>query len=94
MNALYLVGALLLLVILGYPYLILVVANKQAGATRAVGRTISGPFVLVLLLLIILYQTGVIQMPGFRFGSGRPSTRIMRGMSGYVVGMMTEDERR
>lgn len=93
MNILYLIGALILLIVLGYPYVILVVANKQTGATKTVGRAISGLFVLVLVLLIVLYQTGVLQVPRIGFSTQRPTTRIMRGMSGYVVGMMTEDER-
>lgn len=93
MNLIYLIGFLLLLVILGYPYFILVVANREKGPTRIIGQALSGLFVLVLLAIIILYQTGVAQMPSFRFMPERPTTRMMRGMSGYVSGMMMDDER-
>ncbi len=91
MNILYLVGALLLLVLLGYPYFLLVKANQEKGAMRIIGRVMAGLFTLVLVVLIVLYQTGAVQPP--RFMPERPSTRIMRGMSGYVTGMMLEDER-
>ncbi len=93
MNILYLVGILLLLVILGYPYFLWVASNKEAGAARIIGRALSGLFVLVLLLLVLLYQAGIVQMPRLGFMPERPTTRMMRGMSGYVVGMMTEDEK-
>ncbi len=93
MNILYLIGALLLLIILGYPYFLLVISNRETGATRAIGRIISGLFVAVLLLLIVLYQAGIVQAPSVRFMPERPSTRMIRGASGYVVGMMSDDER-
>jgi hypothetical protein len=92
MNILYVLGALLLLVVLGYPYIILVVANKQQGATKRMGQVLAGLFVLTLVLLILLYQTGIAQMPGFRLMGDRPTTRMVQGMSGYVTGMMLEDE--
>jgi len=93
MNILYLVGALLLLVILGYPYFLLAVANRQQGATRVMGQALAGLFVFALLLLIIFYQTGIAQMPSFQFMPQRSTTRMVRGMSGYVTGMMIEDEK-
>lgn len=94
MNILYLVAALLLLIILGYPYVIFVVANREQGiATRRMGQGLSGLFVLVLLLLILLYQTGIAQMPGFRLMGERATPRMQRGMSGYVTGLMLEDEK-
>ena len=93
MNILYLIGALLFLIILGYPYVILVIANKQQGITRRIGQGLSGLFVLVLVLLIILYQTGIVQMPGYRLMGERATPRMQRGMSGYVTGMMLEDEK-
>jgi hypothetical protein len=93
MNILYLIGALLFLIILGYPYVILVIANKQQGITRRIGQGLSGFFVLVLVLLILLYQTGIVQMPGVRLMGERATPRMQRGMSGYVTGMMLEDEK-
>jgi hypothetical protein len=83
----------LLLVILGYPYVILVIANRQQGVTRRLGQGLAGLFVLVLVLLILLYQTGIAQMPGFRLMGLRATPRMQRGMSGYVTGMMVEDEK-
>lgn len=93
MNILYLVGALLLLVILGYPYVILVIANRQQGVTRRLGQGLAGLFALVLVLLIFLYQTGIVQIPRFRLTGERATPRMQRGMSGYVTGMMVEDEK-
>ncbi len=93
MNILYLVGPLLLLVILGYPYLMLVLATKQQGATRRMGQGIAILFVIVLLLLIILYATGIARMPAFSFMGERASPRMIRDMSGYVTGTMLEDDR-
>jgi uncharacterized membrane protein required for colicin V production len=93
MNILYLVGALLLLVILGYPYFLLVIANREKGVTRIMGQVLSCLFTLMLLSSILLYVTGIAQMPKFRFMRDRPSTRMMRGMSGYITGSMIEDER-
>lgn len=90
-NLFYFLGALLVLAILGYAYLILVRANKEKGVTRIAGQVLSGLMVLVLLLLVVFYKTGVLEMP--RFMPERPTARIMRGMSGYVVGMMVDDER-
>ncbi len=93
MNLFYLIGALLLLLILGYPYFVLVVANRQQGITRQLGQILAGLFVLVLVLLIIFAQTGIARMPDFRFRADRAHPRIQRGMSGYVTGMMLEDEK-
>ena len=93
MNISYLAGGLLLLVILGYPYLILVVANKQQGTTRRMGQGIAILFVIILISLIVLYATGIAQMPTFRFMGERASPRMVRGMSGYVTGTMLEDDK-
>lgn len=90
MNILYFVGALLLLLVFGYAYFLLVAANREKGITRVVGQVLSALLVLVVLLLILLYKTGIAELS---FMPERPTTRIMRGMSGYVTGMMTEDER-
>ncbi len=93
MNILYPVGALLLLFVLGYPYLILVVAAKQQGALRRTGQGLAVLFVVVLILLIVLYATGIARMPRFRFMGERASPRMVRGMSGCVTGAMLEDDR-
>lgn len=91
MSIIYLVGALVFLVILGYLYLVFVTANRERGVTRIAGQTLSGLLVLVLALMILLYQTGIASLPSFM--PERPTTRIMRGMSAYVTGMMLEDEK-
>lgn len=78
-----------MLIILGYAYIIFVKAKMEKGATKITGLTISGLLVILLVLLIVLYETGTIGMP--RFMPERPSTRMMQGMSGYVVGMMIDD---
>ncbi len=93
MNLLYFLGTLLLPGILGYPYAILVVASKQEGAIRLVGFGLAGLFVLVLVLAIVFYRLGIAKMPALRSMAGRASTRMRRGMSGYMTGMMTEDEK-
>jgi hypothetical protein len=92
MNLLYLIGILLLLCILGYPYAILVIASKQEGVIRLLGLGLAGLFVLVLLLAIVLYRTGIAKMQPFISKAGRVTTRMRRGMSGYMMGMMLEDD--
>ena len=89
MNILYLLGALLMVIILGYAYFIFIKANKEKGATKITGFTLSGLLVVLLLLLIILYKTGIVGKPEFM--PERPSMRMMQGMSGYVAGMMSDD---
>lgn len=93
MNILYLIGALLVLIVLGYPYFLLVMANREKGATRVIGWVMSGSFVVVFVLLVLSYQLGIVTLPDLQFMPERPSTRIVRGMSGYVTGMMLEDEK-
>ena len=93
MNALYLIGAFIFLIVLSYSYFIFAVANKQRGVSKIIGQALSGLFVLLLLLSIISYATGVAQKPRFRFMSERPTARMQRGMVGYVTGMMVEDEK-
>jgi hypothetical protein len=93
MNILYLVGGLILLFLLGYPYCLLVNANHEKGATKIMGQALAGLFTLVMVLIIIFYQTGLAKMPGFQFRPNKPPMRMMRGMSGYVTGMMLEDEK-
>jgi len=56
---------------------------------KVIGRVISGLLVLVLLLLIIFYKMGIAGMPSFM--PERPSMRMMQGMSGYTIGMMSDD---
>lgn len=89
MNILYLLGALILLLVLGYAYFILVKANREKGAIKIIGQVLSGLLILMLLLLIIFYKTGIAGMPSFM--AERPSMRMMQGMSGYTIGMMTDD---
>jgi len=93
MNILYLVGGLVLFILLGYPYFLLVKANHEKGATKIMGQALAGLFTLVLALIVIFYQTGLAQMPNFQFRPNKPPMRMMRGMSGYVTGMMLEDEK-
>jgi|GEM_PF-1637218 len=84
---------LLALILLGYPYFLLVIAGRERGATRVIGQAISSVFALVLVLLILLSGSGVARMPRLRFMSERPTTRMMKGMAGYFTGMMLEDEK-
>lgn len=91
MNILYLLGALLVLIVLGYAYFLLAAANKEKGATKVAGQVLAGLLVLILVLLFVFYKTGIAEMPSFM--PERPSARMMRGMSGYVTGMMVDDER-
>ena len=54
MNALYLIGAFIFLIVLSYSYFIFAVANKQREVSKIIGQALSGLFVLLLLLSIIL----------------------------------------
>jgi hypothetical protein len=89
MNILYLLGALLMVIILGYAYFLFVKAAREKGAVKITGFTLSGLLVVLLILLIILYKTGAIGMPEFM--PEKPSMRMMQGMSGYTIGMMSDD---
>jgi uncharacterized membrane protein (DUF373 family) len=89
MNILYILGALLMVIILGYAYFIFVKAKNEKGATKITGFTLSGLVVVLLVLLIVLYKTGAIGMPEFM--PERPSMRMMQGMSAYTIGMMSDD---
>jgi hypothetical protein len=91
MNVLYLLGILLLLVLLCVPYVILVVANKQQGATRRIGQGLAAVFVVVLILSIVLGATGIAATPTFTLMGEHASPRMVRGMSGYLTGAMLED---
>lgn len=89
MNILYLLGALLMVIILGYAYLIFTKATKEKGATKITGFILSGLLVVLLFLLIVLYKTGAVGIP--RLMGEKPSMRMMQGMSGYTIGMMSDD---
>lgn len=94
MNSLYLIGILLLLLLFGYPYILLVYANREKGFIRISGFVLSSVFVLVILLLIVLGQFGIIRMPNLRENMilSRATPRMMRGWSGYMTDMMLENE--
>ncbi|MGC8765607.1 MAG: hypothetical protein ACP5QT_06950 [Brevinematia bacterium] len=94
MNALYLIGILILLILFGYPYLLLIKANKEKGFIKISGFILSATFVLVLFLLIILWQFGVVRMPNWRENMmpQRATPRMMHGWSEYMTGMMLENE--
>ena len=91
MSVLFLLGGLLLLVLLCVPYLILVVANKQQGATRRIGQGLAGLFVVVLILAFVLVAAGSATTPTVTFMGAHASPRMVRGMSGYLTGAMLED---
>lgn len=95
MNTLYLIGSIVLLVLLGYPYLLLILANKEKGFIRVTGFVLSAAFVLLLFLLILLGQLGLLKTPNIREGimPNRATPRMMHGWSGYIKGMMLEDEK-
>ena len=61
MDILYLVGALVFLVILGYAYFILLAASREKGIRRRIGQILTGLFVAILVLFAILFQSGVLQ---------------------------------
>jgi hypothetical protein len=89
MNILYILGALVIIIVLGYAYSLFVKANKEKGPTKITGYSLSGLLVALIIALIVLYKTGAIGMPEFM--PERPSARMMQGMSGYVTGMMIDD---
>ncbi len=94
MITLYLLGTLILLILLGYPYLLLIQANKEKGVIRIIGFVLSAIFTLVLFLLVILWQFRTIRMPNWRENimPRKATPRMMRGWSGYISGMMLENE--
>jgi hypothetical protein len=89
MNLLYILGALVIVIILGYAYLLFVRATREKGTMKFTGYALSGLLVALIIAMIVLYKTGAIGMPEFM--PERPSARMMQGMSGYVVGMMVDD---
>ena len=66
MNILYFIGALVILIVLGYPYFLLVAADREKGATRLAGQAMAGLFVLILVLVFFFYRAGIAQLPEFR----------------------------
>ncbi len=92
MNTLYLVGSLIILIALGYPYFLLVFANNDEGVTRIVGYVLSALFTLVLILAIVFYGPGIAKMPELKYLRDKPTHGMTHGMVGYVAGMMVDDE--
>ena len=92
MNALYLVGSLIVLIALGYPYILLVFANNDQGITRIVGYILSALFTSMLILTITFYGLGIGKMRDFRSILDKTTHGIRHGMIGYVTGMMVDDE--